>query len=564
MKAAIYIRVSTHHQIDRESLPFQRKDLANYCEYALNITDYEIFEDAGYSAKNTDRPRYQEMMKRIRKGEFTHLIVWKIDRISRNLLDFASMWEELKEHEVTFISKNEQFDTSTAMGEAMLKIILVFAELERKLTAERVMSIMLSRAEKGLWNGAPVPIGYDWDDEAKCLRINDAEAAVVRLIYNLYEEHGSTLDVLRYLRMQNVPTKRGGRWTAKTVRDVLRSPTYKGTLRYNYQTGGRGKTKNENEWILVDDALPAIVRKSQWELVQKMLDENYKGTRSIREKAKHTHIFSGLLKCGKCGAGFLSMLDRPRKDGFRPSTYRCATASMLSKGEYRACAGFVSDVKMGPFIFQYLRNLVKAADAIRAHCPMQQVEHILLKGMPRDLVGIRTEDLSNTVASILGAAGELIDDGKRETAAATIDTQLLSQSRARYERALERLDRAYLFDDAGMSEKDYLVHRKELQEKLAEVNHELRKIHIAGRKETGDVDFIKRASRFLMSKQLLAGDSELDFVSISRRGCQEGSEEGKKLLKTFFSSVITQIEIQEKRVSAIQFEGGITHRFVYR
>jgi len=88
-------------------------------------------------------------MARIRKGEFTHLLVWKLDRISRNLKDFTEMWEELRERGVTFVSKMEQFDTSTAMGEAMLKIILVFAELERKLTAERVMSIMLSRAEKG-------------------------------------------------------------------------------------------------------------------------------------------------------------------------------------------------------------------------------------------------------------------------------------------------------------------------------------------------------------------------------------------------------------------------------
>ena len=83
------------------------------------------------------------MMNRIKMGEFTHLIVWKIDRISRNLRDFSDMYDELKKYNVTFISRNEQFDTSTAMGEAMLKIILVFAELERKLTGERVFSVMI-------------------------------------------------------------------------------------------------------------------------------------------------------------------------------------------------------------------------------------------------------------------------------------------------------------------------------------------------------------------------------------------------------------------------------------
>lgn len=149
MKVTIYTRVSTHYQIDKDSLPLQRQELINYTKYALNLDDYVVFEDAGYSGKDTARPAYQNMMTKIRLGEFTHLLVWKIDRISRNLLDFTKMYEEIKKYNITFVSKNEQFDASSAMGEAMLKIILVFAELERKLTSERVSSIMFSRAEKG-------------------------------------------------------------------------------------------------------------------------------------------------------------------------------------------------------------------------------------------------------------------------------------------------------------------------------------------------------------------------------------------------------------------------------
>ncbi len=95
-KVAIYVRVSTHHQIDKDSLPLQRQDLINYSKYVLNTNKYELFEDAGYSAKNTDRPNFQNMMSKIRKNEFSHLLVWKIDRISRNLLDFCDMYEELK------------------------------------------------------------------------------------------------------------------------------------------------------------------------------------------------------------------------------------------------------------------------------------------------------------------------------------------------------------------------------------------------------------------------------------------------------------------------------------
>ena len=137
-KAAIYIRVSTHWQVDKDSLKVQRRELIAYVTLVLGITDYVVFEDPGYSAKNTDRPEYQAMMDRIRTGEFTHLVVWKIDRISRNLIDFAAMHDELQSLGVTFVSKNEQFDTSSAIGEAMMRIILIFAELERKTTAERV------------------------------------------------------------------------------------------------------------------------------------------------------------------------------------------------------------------------------------------------------------------------------------------------------------------------------------------------------------------------------------------------------------------------------------------
>ena len=166
-KAAIYIRISTHWQVDKDSLKVQRRELIAYVTLVLGITDYVVFEDPGYSAKNTDRPEYQAMMDRIRTGEFTHLVVWKIDRISRNLIDFAAMHDELQSLGVTFVSKNEQFDTSSAIGEAMMRIILIFAELERKTTAERVTAVMLSRASDGQWNGGRVPFGYSWSKETK-------------------------------------------------------------------------------------------------------------------------------------------------------------------------------------------------------------------------------------------------------------------------------------------------------------------------------------------------------------------------------------------------------------
>ena len=110
---ALYVRVSTGYQIDKDSLPHQKKELKGYCEHVLHIdkSSLEIFEDAGKSAKNTKRPAFERMMKKVRSGQISHVMVYKIDRISRNLVDFSLMYEDFKRERVTFISLNEQFDT---------------------------------------------------------------------------------------------------------------------------------------------------------------------------------------------------------------------------------------------------------------------------------------------------------------------------------------------------------------------------------------------------------------------------------------------------------------------
>lgn len=544
MKVAAYVRVSTHHQVDKDSLPFQRQELINYCKHVLNIPDYEIFEDAGYSAKNTDRPKFQEMMRRIREGEFTHILVWKLDRVSRNLRDFTEMWDELQRLRVTFVSKMEQFDTSSAMGAAMLQIILVFAELERKLTGERVMSIMLSRAEKGLWNGAPVPLGYDWDDEKKVIAVNEKEAETVRLIYDLYSQQGSSLDVLRYLEINDVETKRGGKWNTKTIIDVLRSPLYKGTLRYNFRESGRGRKKNPDEWILIDDAVPTIIPEDLWEQTQRKLDANRRSSCTNRQLARHTHLFTGLIYCPDCKTNFVCASDAPRKDGYRPSYYRCRNYAQ-SKEAWRECSGYASDVTLGPFILQYLAN-VAALHNNRNPLKPGQVEKMLLEGLP-DVIGIESQGLTDICFGLIDGTKQMIVSTQDKTV--DIAQERLKQGKLKYERALDRLESAYLFGDGQISEKDYLVKRGELRDKLQEITEQILSPSL-----TGDVDFIREASRFLLAQGILSGN--MSFGTLVRSG-------DNAIFQTFLQSVIEQIEYKEKKVTSIRFVGGITHKFVY-
>jgi len=563
-KAALYIRVSTHHQVDKDSLPFQRKELVSYSKYILGIDNYEIFEDAGYSGKNTVRPKYQEMMDRVRAGEFTHILVWKIDRVSRNLLDFTSMYEEIKKYNVTFVSKNEQFDTSSAMGEAMLKIILVFAELERKLTAERVYSIMLSRAEKGLWNGAPVPLGYDFDEETKFPIINEKEAETVRFIFDTYEKTRSTGEVKHRLEERGIRTKRNGHWTTKTIADVIRNPFYMGTYRYNYRYSPHGKVRPESEWVVVDDNHPAIISKEQHGKCNAIMDSNTHARGCNRTLKSHTHVFKSLISCGKCNKNYIASVDRPRSDGYRPSVYRCFNY-VHNKKQYRTCTGIIGEVKLGPFVMNYIANMVKANNFITAYGSKgteKKVEKILLKGSVfKDVAGIIPEDLKRTYEILLNNTGDILFDDIKENDDIEKDTELesLKSEKKKIERALKRLEDLYLFSDDSMSEKNYLIKKQDLEKRIDSINDKIKKRSAERSRELPghDLNFIKKATQYLLAHNLIT-DKPINYNKLVKMI-------DKKLLQDFMQCVIKKITVEEDRtISSIEFVNGITHRFIYR
>lgn len=557
-KVALYVRVSTVHQIDKDSLPFQRQELTNYSKYVLGIDDYEIFEDAGYSAKNTDRPKYQEMMARIRNKEFSHLLVWKIDRISRNLRDFSEMYDELKNCGVTFISKNEQFDTSSAMGEAMLKIILVFAELERKLTGERVYSIMLSRAEKGLWNGATVPLGYVWSDEAKFPVIDEDEAQTVKYIYNLYEKNASTSQTAFQLNAEHIKTKRGGKWTAKTVNDILRNPFYIGTYRYNVKTSGTRRWKDEKEWVIVENNHVGIIAPEQFKKVNDMLSANYKGNGNFQRSSTNVHIFSKLLYCGKCGLNFNAGLDRARKDGYRPSRYTCSQNHYIAN--VANCNNFVSDITLLPFILNYISNFINLQNKFTQKHSLRDIERILLRGNSFvDVMGIDKKGLEETyTAFMIGFHHGEFAPQDEEGENTSLELENLKKEKQKYEKALARLEDLYLFSDEAMSQKDFLFKKRDITQNIERINDELAALHksMSDMKLTTDISFLNKAGNFLITKEL-SDKRNIDF-----RELLEAVD--KSLIKEFVQTVIDKIVIVDKKVFSITFRNGITHKFLYK
>lgn len=561
-KAALYIRVSTLYQIDKDSLPFQKQELTNLAKYVLNIEDYEIFEDAGYSGKNTDRPAYQRMMSKVRKGEFTHLCVWKIDRISRNLLDFAAMYDELKKYHVTFVSKNEQFDTSSAMGEAMLKIILVFAELERKLTSERVTGIMLDRATKGLWNGARMPVGYKWNDEKKFPEPDPDEVKIVRLIFDMYEECKSSLQISRYLNNNGVKSKRGGQWTSKLVHDIIRNPFYIGTYRYNLRASGRGPLKSEDEWIIRENNHEGIIEKAQFERCNSIMDTNgvNRDTSELRG-TKYVHTFSGHMICARCGASMIASKDRARANSWRPSMYRCSSRSRMMNCDN---SKNVNEAYIGPFIFNYIANLARVQKNFKSIMNTEKLQAELLKGDIFNTVGgIKPDGLSLTLQALLynqPKNGAYIPDiGFMEASSAPNDNSridILSSEIEKSKNAITRLTDVYLYDPESMTKEEYSSKRKELAKKIEDMEKQLAGLLEAGEdKEMTDISFIKKASAFLMTRRLVS-KSFVDYIQMAQ-------ELDNEILKDFIDQVIDQIIIDDGRVQSITFVNGLKHEFYY-
>lgn len=563
---AIYVRVSTGYQIDKDSLPFQKKELKAYCKHILHIdmSRVEIFEDAGRSGKNTKRPAYERMMQKVRAGLVSHVLVYKIDRISRNLVDFSLMYDDFKYNRVTFVSLNEQFDTSSAIGEAVLKIILVFAELERKLTSERVKDIMIGRANEGKWNGARVPYGWDWDSSAGWPVHSKKEAPFARAMYEMYLKVKSTGKIRDYNNAHGIPTKRGGEWTSKTVGDFLRNPMNKGDYRYNYRESARGRKKPADEIVYLEGVFDPLVDPDVWEKVNKIMDinrdqRNMGGSHPIE---KNCNVFAGLIQCGSCGSGYLvGKKDKRRKNGFTPSLYYCG-----AKTRAIHCQNLnVSDVKIGPFVINYISAMVRVSNERRKIKSPEELEEMLLsdKAVFADIMGLSSDSLNTTFELLTGKSAtggalwraDLVD--QEGAAADPAEIESLKDQIRKYERAKERLEDAYYFSDDGMSEKEYLEKKNRFDSMRVSAENKLKELtetHIAS--GVDESAFMKSASAFLLTHKIRAG-SHIVYSDLAGMVEEES-------IKEFFNLVLNHIAVKDRRVTEIVFANGLSHKFIYR
>ena len=291
-RCAVYTRKSSDEGLDQEynSLEAQRDAgtafvVSQRHEGWLSIP--EGYDDGGYSGGNLDRPALKRLLADIEAKKIDIVVVYKIDRLTRNLADFAKLVEIFDRHNVSFVAVTQQFSTTTSMGRLTLNILLSFAQFERELTSERIRDKIAASKAKGLWMGGTPPLGYDVVDRK--LVVNETEAALVRDIFRRYAEHGSAAKIVRELEAEGRTTKswhtQSGRFHAGRSIDqqhifyMLRNRLYLGEMTF------KGKSFPGQHEPIVDQTL--------WDAAHAFVARRKQGERD--PITKHPALLAGLL-----------------------------------------------------------------------------------------------------------------------------------------------------------------------------------------------------------------------------------------------------------------------------
>lgn len=308
-KVALYIRVSTEEQarIQEGSLVSQRQRLNEYVDGQNRRTKNwgfvsGVYVDEGKSAKDMNRPEFQRMLQDLRLGKIDLILATELSRLSRSIRDFCELWDLFKKHNSSFVTLREQFDTTTAAGEMMVFNLINFAQFERKQTSERITANFKSRAERGLWNGGQLPLGYKRNPENPGkLLVDKSEAKTVRLIFKTFLDTGNLRETCIILNEQGFRTKAytnqkgepagGNYFTVQSLHHLLTNSTFLGLREINKKRGD--KTKVKAQW-------DGIIDKPTFAAVQKKLERNKRKFKPDSWKT-YPYPLTGIATCGECG-----------------------------------------------------------------------------------------------------------------------------------------------------------------------------------------------------------------------------------------------------------------------
>lgn len=309
--------------------------------------EIKIYEDEGYSGKNTARPMFSRLTEDIKRKRVDTVVCYRLDRVSRNVSDFSALVELMNRSKVGFICIREEFDTTKPMGKAMMYIASVFSQLERETIGERVRDNMTMLARDGRWLGGNTPLGYeavrepyiseDGRTKYRCRLRENNRLEDVRLIYELYGKYGCLSVTATELNRRGINTAKGGQFSPSAVRDILRNPVYcradRAAFDYYGQKGvgiygsisDRGiiAYNKDGDITAAVGTHAAAVSGADWTVVQRLLDENSGVKRSaVTGRA----LASGVIICGECGGKMYAV----SRSGGRGFDYICKNKRMGS------------------------------------------------------------------------------------------------------------------------------------------------------------------------------------------------------------------------------------------
>ena len=291
LRCAVYTRKSSEEGLDMEfnSLDAQRESSEAYIASQRSegwVLVRDQYDDGGISGGTLERPGLKRLLADVEDGLVDVVVVYKIDRLSRSLMDFSKLVEVFDRNDVTFVSVTQSFNTTTSMGRLTLNILLSFAQFEREVTGERIRDKFAASRKKGIFMGGNLPLGYDVKDRK--LIIVPSEAEIIRTIFNRFVEIGSGTELARELAARGVKTSRGNRIDKKYIYRMLNNRAYIG------------------EAVHKGDSYPgehnAIIDRDVWDKVHTILTESPR-KRAARTRADSPALLKGLLY-GPDGAAF--------------------------------------------------------------------------------------------------------------------------------------------------------------------------------------------------------------------------------------------------------------------
>lgn len=405
----------------------------------VSDTDITVYEDEGFSAKNTDRPQFQQMLRDIKLKKPDFVVCYRLDRISRNVSDFSSLIEDLNDRDISFVCIKEEFDTSKPMGKAMMYIASVFAQLERETIAERVRDNMLMLARTGRWLGGTTPTGYtsekqqeiiiDGKVKTSCkLKDNPDELRTVDTIFEKFLELRSVSGVSKYLIKQGIKSRNGKFYSLPGIKEILQNPVYcvadkdaldyftaqnsdvcfeekdcsekHGLLAYNKRDYKKKHAPRQSmdKWIIAIGKHKGRVSGKKWVAVQNIIEDNIPTGKKPAKMHNDYSLLSGLIYCEKCGSRLFAKARSGK--GATPGLFDYVCSNKLRGGTGLCDCQNIGGQQADDMVCDYLMKYTDESSSI----------YKLLEKLKHDLQGQKQENPLENIEARISKCNEEMDN----------------------------------------------------------------------------------------------------------------------------------------------------------